>query len=201
VNVMIKILEAPASSKLIIPTALVLNYPALDFRFTSWMTPAQLSILRAEHQKSSSHISGLAEQKDHFAHKSPLSVVSDGNKDRKYSRSTKHRKSWIDTPPTGQSGGARKRSLLFKPPITHTDSVDEDGNIADSETDSTVAGPSKVEGSEKPLRARVKSPGPQISEVRAARKKPFETRLTMTSRVGYFQDKIISPSMVRNSWF
>jgi len=34
-------------------------------------------------------------------------------------------------------------------------------------------------------------------EEKIVKKKPFETRLTMTSRVGYFQDKIISPSMMR----
>jgi hypothetical protein len=160
-----------------------------------------LSILRAEHQKSSSHISGLAEQKDHFAHKSPLAVVSDGKKDHGQSRSRKRQKSWIDTPPTGQSGGARKRSLLFRPPSANIVSVDESGNIADIESDSTVTGPAKMAESEKPLRARVKSPEPKTSAERVAKKKPFETRLTMTSRVGYFQDKIISPSMVGNTYF
>jgi len=31
-------------------------------------------------------------------------------------------------------------------------------------------------------------------------KEPIGTRLTMTSRTGYFQDRIISPSMVRVTW-
>jgi hypothetical protein len=65
------------------------------------------------------------------------------------------------------------------------------------------------------LRERVKTPKeerhfdlrPESSEAIAApvdavvvkkkrRKAPIGTRMTMTSRVGYFQDRIISPSMV-----
>jgi hypothetical protein len=195
VNVVLKLLQAPNSSQSLMPAALVLNYPALDFRFTSWMTPAQLSILRAEHKKSSSHISGLAEQKDHFAHKSPLAVVSDAKVEhpRPRSQSVRHRTNWTDT----HGGGARRRSLLFRPPVGSSEGTEEDGNEADSETNENMAATApSVEECDMPIRARVQSPEPSILE-KNSRKKPFETRLTMTSRVGYFQDKIISPSMVR----
>ncbi len=61
-----------------LPLALVLSYPALDFNFTSWMTPSNLRVLRAEHEKSTTSLSSLlSQQKDHFAKKSPLSVVED----------------------------------------------------------------------------------------------------------------------------
>jgi len=80
VNVVIKILElrnlANSSHQplnLPLPTAVMLNYPALDLNFTSWMTANNLRVLQSE--QSSGNIPGLkelAEQKDHLKH-----VVSD----------------------------------------------------------------------------------------------------------------------------
>lgn len=79
-NVVIRILELRhlASSShqpinLPLPTAVVLNYAALDFNFTSWMSADNLRVLRSE--QSSGNIPGLkevAEQKDHLKN-----VVSD----------------------------------------------------------------------------------------------------------------------------
>ena len=69
----LKIIElrqlAPASHHPIIlplPTAMVLNYAALDFNFTSWMTVDNLRVLRSE--QSSGNMKELAEQKDHLKH-------------------------------------------------------------------------------------------------------------------------------------
>ena len=48
---------------------MVLNYAALDFNFTSWMTVDNLRVLRSE--QSSGNLPGLkelAEQKDHLKH-------------------------------------------------------------------------------------------------------------------------------------
>lgn len=75
-NVMIKVLEKNASTagdKPLItlphPLAIVLNYPALDFNFTSWMREDHLKVLRSE--QSSGNLPGLRElaaQKDHLQH-------------------------------------------------------------------------------------------------------------------------------------
>jgi len=76
VNVVIRILElrqiANSSHQPInlpLPTAMVLNYAALDFNFTSWMSANNLRVLRSE--QSSGNLPGLkelAEQKDHLKH-------------------------------------------------------------------------------------------------------------------------------------
>lgn len=76
VNVVIKILElrnlANSSHQplnLPLPTAVMLNYPALDLNFTSWMSTNNLRVLQSE--QSSGNIPGLkelAEQKDHLKH-------------------------------------------------------------------------------------------------------------------------------------
>jgi len=75
-NVVIKILElrhlATSSHQPInlpLPTAVVLNYAALDFNFTSWMSADSLRVLRSE--QSSGNLPGLrevAELKDHLKH-------------------------------------------------------------------------------------------------------------------------------------
>ena len=49
-----------------LPTAVVLNYPALDLNFTSWMSAENLRVLRSE--QSSGGLKELAEQKDHLKH-------------------------------------------------------------------------------------------------------------------------------------
>lgn len=76
VNVALKVLELKEQTSashhpiiLPLPTAIVLNYAALDFNFTSWMTADNLQVLRSE--QSSGNLPGLkelAEQKDHLKH-------------------------------------------------------------------------------------------------------------------------------------
>ncbi|KAI0374058.1 alpha/beta-hydrolase [Pilatotrama ljubarskyi] len=206
VCVMFKILETQMS--LPHPLALVLNYAALDFNFTSWMTPQNLRVLQTE--QSSGHLSMLAEQKDHLRHISPLSMVGD----RKVPR---RRRSLRDTLRTLASPSAPKmpplRTRHTTSSIKHVSSLDDDshdegGAMGDVE-DETY---SRVKEEDKPLRARIRF-NPQVSQIehqsptpepveshdQAApqEKAPIGTRLTMTSRTGYFQDRIISPSMMR----
>lgn len=158
------------------PVALVLAYPALDFNFKSFMSPEHLRILRTE--QSSHHIPGIEEGKDHMRHKSPLSVVSDV----KASPAISNRKpSWTRS----LSGRLRGTS-----PGTADFSYDRSEE-------------------EKSLRERVKTPlieksfeamQQELNEMAKSHEErkvpPLGTRLTMTSRTGYFQDRIISPTMV-----
>jgi acetyl esterase/lipase len=70
VNVIFKILETHQTSpKLPLPISMVLNYAALDFNFTSWMTPDNLRVLRSEQSTGSlPALEELTVQKDHFQH-------------------------------------------------------------------------------------------------------------------------------------
>lgn len=105
-----------------LPVAIILSYPALDFNFTSWMTPSHLKVLREEteadenrlHSKSptllrrqsssffySSDDGGCSEgwakelrgAKDHLSHANPLAMV---NEERKSSSPVRKRRSWRD---------------------------------------------------------------------------------------------------------
>ncbi|KAI0341955.1 alpha/beta-hydrolase [Trametopsis cervina] len=229
VAVMIKILETQLTVPH--PLALQLNYAALDFNYSSWMTPANLRVLQSE--QSSGNLKGLAEQKDHFKHVSPLSMVGDR-------RPLRRRRSWRDAFRTLTSPVQERPPLLRQRvttpsvptmkqrsnarsngngQLTHhvSEHGEEAGSMADEENEADLNG---IPEEEKPIRARVRF-NPLVDEVQSPEasinqyqeesesssetvkgetsqaEPPLGTRLTMTSRTGYFQDRIISPSMMR----
>jgi hypothetical protein len=245
------------------PVSLVLNYAALDFNFTSWMSLDNLRVLRSEH--SSGALSGLKElaaQKDHLGHVSPLSMVGDKKPGARGSRRIKRRRSWRDTLigftsggekeegkaptlKTRASGGSIKHIQSSRSParITRARTLpngnDDQGALADAESDSEDDF-RHLKEEERPIEARVRHVYPQSDpeyggvevprsksamakqqqELSAAvaeantqatqaagkdgkgkEKAPIGTRLTMTSRTGYFQDRVVSPSMVSSTFF
>lgn len=124
-----------------LPVAVMLSYPALDFNFTSWMTPSHLKVLREEteadenrqHSKSptllrrqsssffySSDDGGCSEgwakelrgAKDHLSHANPLAMV---NEERKSSPPVRKRKSWRDAFGMGMTS---IKGPSTNPPIT-----------------------------------------------------------------------------------
>lgn len=194
------------------PLAIVLNYAALDFNFTSWMTPQNLRVLQTE--QSSGHLSLLPDQEDHLRHISPLSMVGPRVPRRKSSLRETLRQ-WAGSSPMKSMPPLRHRhttsdvrTLLHK---------DDAGLLGDTEDESS----SQMDEEEKPLRARIRfnpqidqvdvrptadSPPPASAQEEPASQAtaieaqaPIGTRLTMTSRTGYFQDRIIPPSMVSPS--
>lgn len=247
---MFKIIESPDAIPH--PLALVLSYPALDFNFTSWMTPANLAVLRSE--ASSAFIPGLDEQKDHLSHKSPLSVVNDVQRKRLHKKKSWKRSlsdglsasppvSWqmssstsspstsksnskaaslmssLPTTPEATRKSKAQKSVTFRPNgyLNRDDESDDDAG----ETDGDPMSDSEyypLQDDEKPILARVMTSeadmylmadgvvNPVVEEsditsedvqTKPVTKTPFGTKLTMTSRTGFFQDRIISPSMVR----
>jgi hypothetical protein len=186
VNVILRLIETRHQRPLPLPAAMVLSYAALDFNFTSWMSPAHLRVLRSE--QSSGHIPGLAEVKDHFKHGSPLSMVSERR------TPLRRRKSWRDTT---RSGSSHK--------LKHMSTVAEDGMLADAEGEDEAPGlvsnslmVASPEGLSTPLTQSTLERH-QIELSKPAKQTDVTTigtRITMTSRTGYFQDKIVTPSMV-----
>ncbi|KAJ3497990.1 hypothetical protein NLJ89_g10278 [Agrocybe chaxingu] len=234
VNVVIRILELTALAasshqpiNLPLPTAVVLNYAALDFNFTSWMTADNLRVLRSE--QSSGNLPGLkelAEQKDHLKHVSPLSMVRD-KKPGSSRKRIKRRSSWKDTLRGLASGEDAESSrsqhshsslrASSRRGMPGSLGISDEGTLADAESEDEDFGTLKEE--DRPIQARIlynyststlQSQQQQLSTavaeantkaIRAVSGKYSDTeaigtRLTMTSRTGYFQDRIISPSMV-----
>ncbi|KAJ7188014.1 Alpha/Beta hydrolase protein [Mycena filopes] len=239
------------------PIALCFSYAALDFNFTSWMTPDNLRVLRTE--ESSGSLPGLKElaaQKDHLKHISPLSMVGDKRPGAPRRKPLRRQTSWKDTirglttsggekEEDTTSTGPRKRrsSSALKTPSSRRSTFLEprhrpeslngvDMSEADSEQDEQDFDLYREE--DRPLQARVRYVYPESSlktrvppiprsksavvqqqlELSVAveeantkateqfggkgkQREPIGTRLTMTSRTGYFQDRIITPSMMR----
>jgi hypothetical protein len=271
VSVVIKILEHNTSTATTIPPhpislplSLVLNYAALDFNFTSWMSPANLRVLRSE--QSSGNLPGIKElalQKDHLGHVSPLSMVGDKRPGRHVKSKLKRRSSWRDTirgltnsgeerevprvrghtvtlGPTTSMPGSSTRTYIERRERAQTLPYPEDrGVLADAESEDqedSEADFNHLREQDRPIQARVRhvysrtlpqtgSPLPtspstleqQQEQLSAAiaeadskagmtsggkekgkgkEGEPIGTRLTMTSRTGYFQDRVIPPSMV-----
>ncbi|KAK4048272.1 hypothetical protein OIO90_005891 [Microbotryomycetes sp. JL221] len=200
---LIKILET--KPRLPMPVSLVFAYAALSFHFTSWMPSSDLKVLRSE---SSANIQGLLRGKDHLDHRSPLSVVEDVARPRVRRRRTA---SW---------GKTLTRSLSTSPArFFHSNSTgerlnkarnsadgDEDGQEGDDEDDGFVANEDKTvservmywderhQQTQKQLQAEADKVG---KKALAKAKQPLETKLAMTSRTAFFNDRIISPPMCR----
>ncbi|KAH8814771.1 Alpha/Beta hydrolase protein [Flagelloscypha sp. PMI_526] len=265
VNVMIKVLElnnSTAPDKPLIslphPLAIMLNYAALDFNFTSWMRADHLRILRSE--QSSGNLPGLRElaaQKDHLKHASPLSMVGDRRLPRR--KGLKRQTSWKKRIRTFTGSGTEDDSEPPKPvkrhhkvPSIQRSSTATLGRTSEAST-GTIIGRSRAltnpefadaESSsedddlgedDRPISERIRYVYPQAvpnpvripwsksslelqqaelnkaveaEDKEAGQRKaellgmtdgvdPIGTRLTMTSRSGFFNDRIINPSMMR----
>jgi hypothetical protein len=191
---MIKLLESQGHN-LRRPTALVLNYAALDFNFSSWMNPENMRLLQSE--GSSGYIPGLAER-NHYNHISPLSMVGD----RKPLRS----KSWKDTlrnlTSTSHTIPSSLRPRRSNPSISKATSAGQPRVRIRAKTFTSGAYAEDGDGDlsstkeeDLPIQARVKFDDHSSAGSRNIASYGQGTRLTMTSRTGYFQDRIISPSM------
>ncbi|WVR05070.1 hypothetical protein IAU60_002082 [Kwoniella sp. DSM 27419] len=270
-TIMLRILEHPTGIPK--PISMILAYPALDFNFTSWMSPTNLRVLRTE--QSETQIPGMVHGKDHMRHKSPLSVIDDVDIKRSRGVSGRQRqKSWTEkisgklpailspvdekhrplsvrSQPSTPGGKAMSLPRSMSVKLAGWLNGEKGSDKDDTSAEETISEPSDSEDEEdedprnkvprqdfRPLAERsladrvktpaeekrfnlsvtpVKSPLPlpsgeegsqtqkRSTEDKSAdqlvakkrRKAPIGTRLTMTSRVGYFQDRIISPSMMR----
>jgi len=172
------------------------------------MTPANLRVLTAE--ASSGNLPGLEEQKAHTDHRSPLAVVSDVNE-----RRLRRRRSWARLSLTGLASRLSSSSLddgdagnmpriSKRPSLSRSKTGGLQPNAGDEADDEFYP----VEESEKSISERVLYTGEQKqselevvmeeekTKVLEASKARAGTRLTMTSRSGYFADRIITPAMV-----
>lgn len=105
--VIIKTLESKGLN-LKLPLALVLNYPALDFNFTSWMSKDHLKVLRAEDTSGYLSSGGRIDDKrvsehEDYMHFNTLSMVGADGRESRLGRSpsttadTRRNRSWVAT--------------------------------------------------------------------------------------------------------
>lgn len=242
---MLRILEHPTGIPR--PVSMILAYPALDFNYTSWMSPTNLRVLRTE--QSEVNIQGIVHGKDHLRHKSPLSVVDDVQPQRRTRQASwshtigklamspladrkdqnplsPKRSTWTRSLPRSMSTKvanwlAAPNGAGSAPDQERTAGEETMSEASDSDDDTVTIKDGRSEA-DKSLRERVKTPraerqfvltpvkqaettggvdaelamGGEATKKPKKKRNPVGTRLTMTSRSGYFQDRIISPSMV-----
>ncbi|KIM26905.1 hypothetical protein M408DRAFT_16757 [Serendipita vermifera MAFF 305830] len=182
----------------------------LDFNFGSWMTPANLRVLKAE--ASSSNIAGVEEQKAHTDHRSPLAVVSDVSE-----RRVRRRRSWArlsltslasrlsgsfdenDATPRASKRPSLARSKTYQTVGDESDEADDEFYPV-KESDKPISERVLYTAQHKQTELEVVMEEEKIKALEA--KGPSTgTRLTMTSRAGYFADRVITPSMVSDPDF
>lgn len=201
---------------------MVLTYAALDFNYVSWMSADNLRVLRAE--QSSNNIPGMrefAKQKDHLHHVSPLSMVPD----RRPKKKIKRRSNWKEKL-CGFASGGEELTRSSAPRMIRTltdDGMLGDVEFDDEDFEGYKEEDKPIEARVKYKYDHLKPSGSIMRTHSALKRKqeemavalkeadtkaiqafggkgkrvePIGTRLTMSSRGGYFQDRIVSPSMV-----
>jgi hypothetical protein len=168
------------------------------------MTAESIKVLRSE---SHNNIAGVLKDREHLEHRSPLSVVADVERPRlrqswsksfvnlANSRSMSMRSinsNSNTTPYTPYLDG--DMSLVEGGEVEATDEREEDKKLSDRILfwDSNDSEERQAELTDQANKAEH-----QVL-LKAALRGPLETRLAMTSRVAFFNDRIISPSMVRS---
>lgn len=185
-GVVMKLLELPEPSRPPLPIHLIWAYPALDFNLAAWMSPEHLAVLHRN--ESAVGVQAMSAQKDHLGHRGPLSVVPDD--DPSQSPTHRRRQSWTRS-------FAQLARLSRTTPAAGDDEAQDDPLTRDSYFRPGAA--------DKPLKDRVltwASPSPASTPGYGLRDsvgpaESYTTRLTMTSRAAFVQDRILTPSTMR----
>ncbi|GAA5910470.1 hypothetical protein JCM6882_007363 [Rhodosporidiobolus microsporus] len=211
----------PPATALSLPTALVFAYPALSFHFTSWMPSSDLRVLRSE---SHPDVASILRGKEHLDHRAPLSVVEDV--ERRSSGSERGRPKVLRRKRTTSWGRGLVRGLPGSMSFAALRGAADEGASTGEQTPFGGAGGDDDEAEEVPITdEREKSLSERVlwwdtsdeerqkelkeevvkeaerlrEEVEGKKGRGLlgETRLAMTSRTAFFNDRIISPPMCR----
>jgi hypothetical protein len=162
------------------------------------MSPGDLRLLRA--QQSVGDLGAPAERKDHYTvRESPLSMVSDHRRPPRRRRSLREA---LRSPLSAEV--SPERSTRLKTVKSEASHLYRTSNVPGNENAATDGQDSKMNGGIEPShlsqsileRQQMVHSRPTIAKQEGTRER-LGTRITMTSRTGYFQDRIITPSMMR----
>ncbi|GAA5988816.1 hypothetical protein JCM5350_000383 [Sporobolomyces pararoseus] len=210
---LVKLLEtrSPTSRGPPVPVALVYAYAALSFHFTSWMPASDLRVLRSE---SHPDVQTLLKQKSHLEHRSPLSVVQDleprveGSERkrpvvqrRKRNRTGSWGRGLVSNLPGSKSFASLRQQF-------GSISGGEEDEVKENETEEVTDVREKSvserilywnygEGQEELEKQVEKDVGMKLVGTDKKEAVLENTRLAMTSRTAFFNDRIISPPMCR----
>lgn len=190
------------------PIALVLNYPSLNFAFTSWMKPDFLNVLR---QQSEVNLKSILPKKG---------SLKGGGSGLKNESKVKPRRPTANRSYVSLAGHAElhlaERAMMVEaepssptssPPVTVSpiqssawlgriegDDVEQQ-YLSQAEMDDSTA--VKVRAQQQKILQEATQKMDQEYEEKQKKNAMVNTRLTMTSMAGYFQDRILTQSMMR----
>ncbi|KAL0068819.1 hypothetical protein AAF712_004149 [Marasmius tenuissimus] len=208
------------------PLALLLNYAALDFNFASWMTQENLRILRSEQSSGNLQgLTEQKDHLSHISPLSMVDDSGTWSRSKRPKRQGSWRETIRGFTGTFDEGDVAVKDPSStsnrRPRMRRSSSALRTSPQDDSHGGSDMGASLYRREQDKPLHERVKYHHEAVSsdkkqqELSAAvleadekaaiakkggsgsRKEPLGTRLTLTSRTGYFQDRIVTPSMMR----
>lgn len=171
------------------PTGVVLIYPALDMNIGNWMTDEQMALIRDRRSRKTNQ--GILRRKsDDYRHLAPNTPrVSDDEDEGEDERTISSPNT--DSPPTFRRGTPVTSTIVLKSTETmirlsaaHT-GKDSTAALAEAPSTTTAAlSPTTVSPAD-----TITAPAPPAHVLK--------TRLAMSSMISYFNDRILSPEMMR----
>lgn len=193
------------------PIALVLNYPALNFAFTSWMKPDHLNVLRSQSEVNLQSVLPMRK-----GSKRRDSVGTDihshqRGESRSSARSKVINKSYTSLANQAELHLAERARMAevdpSSPPSDSPETMPERGWVGRIESDDVIKQASSLNprqfeedqrraAQQRVLQEATEKMDSELSE-KHSRSATVNTRLTLTSMAGYFQDRIMTQSMMR----
>ena len=171
------------------PTGVVLIYPALDMNIGNWMTDEQMALIRDRRSRKTNQ--GILRRKsDDYRHLTPntprVSDDEDEGEDERtiYSSNTNSLPTFRRGTPAASTTVLKSTETMIRLSATHTS---KDNTAAPAEAPSTITTalfPTAV-----PPADAITAPAPPAHALK--------TRLAMSSMISYFNDRILSPEMMR----
>lgn len=211
------------------PIAVILNYPALNFAFTSWMKPEYLNVLRSQSEVNLQDTAPARRRSSVQMTRSRTNslklseVAPSSSQGKRHVRRPTANRSYVslaghaelhlaERAQMAEAEPTSPRSPPTKPHATSSqgangwigriegDDVEQQGKWAEG-TSSGDDDDAKQQARHRAEQQRVlaEAADKMDMELNDRQKRPGQvnTRLTMTSMAGYFQDRILSQSMLR----
>jgi acetyl esterase/lipase len=151
-----------------VPEGLILIYPALDMNIGSWMTDEQMALIRDRRTRKTNE--GVLRQKSDDYRKLTPSTPYHSDDDMDDATSPSKRLNGLGVPENGSVVTVIHDKLSTEPSTTH------------------ISSPTVIKTSTTNVAA-------QAAET--SKPQPLRTRLAMSSMISYFNDRILTPEMMR----
>ncbi|KAF1991379.1 alpha/beta-hydrolase [Aulographum hederae CBS 113979] len=149
------------------PIGCVLVYPALDMNIGNWMTDEQMALIRDRRMRKTNQ-GVLRRKSDDYRNLTPSTPHHSDDED--------------DTTPPLRSTTPAEGSITESPTAIHI-SAAHAGNSEPSKLNTTDANAASTSEAQK--------------QTQISKPQPLKTRLAMASMISYFNDRILSPEMMR----